>query len=115
MPDTKKFSLPTWAWFLWLAVLAISYIGYMDISRLAQSSSNVSNKDFYRVLQGISLSQLVALGLIYKGKKIGIWILGGIYLITIIANYLFWGTVSIITLVAGYATLLAFRFALNKS
>ena len=90
MSQKGKFSLPLFGWILAI-VIVIVVITYFDLIYIVQSirlleSSNGSDTMliFLKILLFLSALKILSLGLIIKGKRIGVWCLGGVFMSSIL-------------------------------
>ena len=121
MSQKGKFSLPLFGWILAI-VIVIVVITYFDLIYIVQSirlleSSNGSDTMliFLKILLFLSALKILSLGLIIKGKRIGVWCLGGVFMssILIIAADS-QGRASFLAFV-GLATFLYFKYTVANS
>lgn len=120
MPDhSKRFILPFWAWILWILLLIVTYFDFLTIlglvDHIANTSTTSATKQFFKLLFILPILQLIALTFIYKGKKLGIWILAISYLTVLLINFFQTGTLNYISIIIGYTILFIFRMAILKT
>lgn len=114
----EKFKLPFWAWILMFLLLISVYFELIDIVRAIKGIENSEKKGINPIFLNsffvLPVLKIMGLSFLYKGKKIGLWFLGGTYLVSALFQYMSTGTFNYLSLIVGYGILLIFRLAIIK-